>query len=212
MSMKKVVNQLIPIMGWSIYGIYRFWCSSLRYTECNRQAIESITDHGRSVVLCLWHDELFPLIYLKRQLKIIAIVSKSRDGDLLARVLQYMGLETARGSSSRGGVDALRATLKRMHDGLCACITVDGPKGPRHKAKKGAIFLAQQAKAPIVPVRIFMNQTKQFNSWDRFQLPIPFSKIRMVCGDAYYVTSSLTTQEEIRHECHKLEDCLNRLE
>lgn len=78
-----------------VYGVYRLWCSTIRYTEVNRVAIEHTTDQGLPVVLCLWHDELFPLIYLKRQLRIIALVSQSGDGELLAGVLERMGLETA---------------------------------------------------------------------------------------------------------------------
>ena len=69
-----------------VYWLYRLWCRSLRYTEINRATIENTADQGRPVVLSLWHDELFPLIYLKRQLNIIALVSQSDDGDLLAGV------------------------------------------------------------------------------------------------------------------------------
>ena len=76
-----------------VYWLYRLWCRSLRYTEINRAAIENTTDQGRPVVLSLWHDELFPLIYLKRRLNIIALVSQSDDGDLLAGVLERMGRE-----------------------------------------------------------------------------------------------------------------------
>ena len=86
-----------------VYWLYRLWCRSLRYTEINRATIENTADQGRPVVLSLWHAELFPLIYLKRPPNIIALVSQSDDGDLLAGVLERMGLETARGSSSRGG-------------------------------------------------------------------------------------------------------------
>ena len=96
-------KSLLGALSVPVYWLYRLWCRSLRYTEINRAAIENTTDQGRPVVLSLWHDELFPLIYLKRRLNIIALVSQSDDGDLLAGVLERMGLETARGSSSRGG-------------------------------------------------------------------------------------------------------------
>lgn len=95
-------KSLLGAFSAPVYWLYRLWCRSLRYTEINRAAIENTTDLGRPVVLSLWHDELFPLIYLKRRLNIIALVSQSDDGDLLAGVLERMGLETARGSSSPG--------------------------------------------------------------------------------------------------------------
>ena len=89
-------KSLLGALSAPVYWLYRLWCRSLRYTEINRAAIENTTDQGRPVVLSLWHDELFPLIYLKRRLNIIALVSQSDDGDLLAGVLERMGLETAR--------------------------------------------------------------------------------------------------------------------
>lgn len=195
-----------------VYWLYRLWCRSIQYTEINRKAIEDTADQGRSVVLCLWHDELFPLIYLKRQLRIIALVSQSGDGELLAGVLERMGLETARGSSTRGGVKALLAAARRMRqEGLCACVTVDGPRGPRHEVKEGAVFLAAQTGAPVVPIRLFMTRRKLFQSWDRFQLPLPFSRVAMVCGDAYNVTCNIRDQEQVAAACRDLEARLNNL-
>lgn len=208
---KKVAKPLYKVLEWPLYGLYSLWCRTLQYTVTNRIAVDSRTDYGLPVILCLWHDELFPLIYFKGKLKIITVVSKSNDGNVLANVIQRMGLETARGSSSRGGSDALRNVIKRINDGICACITVDGPRGPRHKVKKGAIFLAQQTNAPIVPIRIVMEKSKRVNSWDKFQLPIPFSKIHVVCGDAYYISPFLTAQEELNAQCFLLEERLNSL-
>ena len=194
------------------YLLYRLWCRSLRYTETNRATINVYTDQGRPVVLSLWHDELFPLSYLKRSLPVIALVSQSDDGDLLAGVLERMGLETARGSSSRGGVRALLAAARRIREGgMCGCVTVDGPRGPRHEVKEGVIFLAVKADAPIVPVRLFMERRKLFQSWDRFQLPLPFSRVAMVCGDAYRVECDVRDSDAVARECRRLEDALNSL-
>ncbi len=195
-----------------LYGLYRLWCASLRYTEINRRAIENTTRHGKPVVLALWHDELFPLIHLKRDLNIITVVSRSRDGDYLSGVLRGMGLETARGSSSRGGVSALLEAARRMReDGLCACITVDGPRGPRHRAKPGAVFLACRLGAPVVPIRLFMDRAATFQSWDRFQLPLPFSRVTMVCGDAWNPEADVRDAAALERECRELEQRLESL-
>ena len=205
-------KSLLGALSAPVYWLYRLWCRSLRYTEINRAAIENTTDQGRPVVLSLWHDELFPLIYLKRRLNIIALVSQSDDGDLLAGVLERMGLETARGSSSRGGVKALLAAARRMREsGICGCVTVDGPRGPRHEVKEGAIFLAARADAPIVPIRLFMERRKVFKSWDRFQLPLPFSRVSMVCADAYRVECDIRDPEAVARECRRLEEKLEAL-
>lgn len=192
--------------------LYRLWCRSIRYTEINRAAIENTTRLGKPVVLSLWHDELFPLIYLKRDLNIITVVSRSRDGDYLSGVLRGMGLETARGSSSRGGFGALLEATRRMREAnLCVCITVDGPRGPRHRVKPGAVFLARRLGAPIVPIRLFMDKAQTFPSWDRFQLPLPFSGVTMVCGEAYHPEADRGDAESLGRECLELEKRLEGL-
>ena len=95
--------------------------------------------------------------------------------------------------------------------GLCACVTVDGPRGPRHIAKEGALFLAARANAPIVPIRLFMNRRKCFASWDKFQLPYPFSKVTMVCGDAYMFQGDIHNHADLDAACRDLQHRLENL-
>ncbi len=175
-----------------LYRIYSVWCSTLRYREDGRQAVDVLWQKKIPMVFALWHDELFPLMHVKRSLEIVTVVSQSRDGEYLAGVLTRLGLYTARGSSSRGGVNALLQSAKMMRKyGLAACITVDGPRGPRHQAKEGAIFLAQHISAYIVPVRIHMSRAKVLTkSWDKFQIPLPFSKIQITYGLPYQPTAT----------------------
>lgn len=177
-------------------GLYTAWCATLRYTESGREAVDALWRERTPMVFTLWHDELFPLMHIRRDLKIVTVVSQSRDGELLARVMQRLGVRTARGSSSRGGVGALVGAARLMRrEGLCGCVTVDGPRGPRHKVKPGAIFLAQRARALIVPVRIFMDRAKVFErAWDRFQVPLPFSGVRVVYGAPYRWTEPLDAE------------------
>ena len=107
---------------------------------------------------------------------------------------------------------ALLAAARRMREsGICGCVTVDGPRGPRHEVKEGAIFLAARADAPIVPIRLFMERRKVFKSWDRFQLPLPFSRVSMVCADAYRVECDIRDPEAVARECRRLEEKLEAL-
>ena len=191
-----------------LHALVQLWCRTLRYAETNRISMEQYTQAGKPVVICLWHDEIFPLFRLKRDLRMVAMVSASRDGELLARVLRLVDVESVRGSSSRGGLRALLQAEKRMREGLSACLTVDGPRGPRHEAKKGAIFLACKAGVPLVPIRIFMDKKWRFNSWDRFQLPKPWSHVRMVCADAYRPTCDCHDVEGIERETRLLTERL----
>lgn len=166
--------------------VYRLWSLTLRYEQIDRDRVEELDDAGTKLVFCLWHDELFSALRVARKLRLAAVVSRSSDGELLARVMQKLGMMTARGSSSRGGAAALHQTIGLMQQhNRNGCVTMDGPRGPRHKIKDGAVFLAHHGKALLVPVRIFNQKAKRFNSWDKFQLPLPFSRVRICFGEPY---------------------------
>lgn len=164
------------------------------------------------MVCAIWHNELFPLVYLHRGENVVAVVSQSRDGDLLSRVLRGQGIHLARGSSSRGGVKALISTIRQiLDDHRDAVITVDGPRGPRHKVKDGAIYLAMKTGAFIVPVRIKMTRTKVFTkAWDHFQLPWPGSTC-VVCYGTPYPLKPDMTPDEIEEQREILQTRLNQL-
>lgn len=193
-----------------IHGLYRLWCGTLRIRETNRAPLDALAAVGKPMVFCLWHDELFSLMHVRRDLRIVTLVSRSRDGEYLARLLQALGLLTARGSSSRGGAPGLLQAARLMREEKYnGCLTVDGPRGPRHQAKDGAVFLAFHTPAPIVPIRLFMEKAKVFRSWDRFQLPLPFSRVDIVFGDPYPVSATELNPQELERERLELQ---NRLE
>ena len=200
---------------------YTLLCSSLRYTA-NREKIaeqdkaakakkQGLEADAVPLVICLWHDELFPLIHLQNDLDIVCIVSGSKDGAILEKLMQKLGLRTATGSSRRGGLKALLHSAKLMkNENVHACITVDGPMGPRHKAKDGAFLLAQKAGAKIQPIRLDIKTSYKLPSWDRFQIPLPFSRVDVRFGDGFFVTEELT--EEYLTQCRgRLEKELTEL-
>jgi lysophospholipid acyltransferase (LPLAT)-like uncharacterized protein len=193
-------------------GLYRLWCSTLRIRETGREAFDALETAGKPAVCSLWHDELFALMHVRRNLRIVTIVSQSNDGEYLARLLQALGLKTARGSSSRGGLKALLHTARLMREEhYNGCITVDGPRGPRHKVKPGAIILAFRTPAHVIPIRLFLHRAKKFRSWDRFQLPLPFSKVDIVFGTPYLLSAGELTEEELERERLELEGRLHAL-
>jgi hypothetical protein len=153
----------------------------------------SMEEQGQSIIFALWHDELFPLTYLHRNEGVVAVVSSSKDGEILARVMERLGFGTVRGSSSRKGLKALLAALKEVRTkGRHVVLTVDGPRGPRHQAKPGAVFLASKAGVPILPVRVRISRAKIFEkAWDRFQLPLPFARCEAIYGEPYQVPEKL---------------------
>ena len=195
-----------------VSALYRLWCSTFRIRETGREALDALDATGKPAVYCLWHDELFALMHVRRNLRIVTIVSQSNDGEYLARLLQALGLKTARGSSSKGGLKALLHTARLMRqENYNGCITVDGPRGPRHKVKPGAIILAFRTPAHVIPIRLFPHRAKKFHSWDRFQLPLPFSKVDIVFGAPYLLSADELTERELEREHLELERRLQAL-
>ena len=191
-----------------VTGLYRAWLSTLRYEQIGRDKI--VQEHP--AIACLWHDELFSCVAMKQNMRYMALISPSRDGDYLSAVMKGFGFHVVRGSSSRGGSGALHELIDGLRNGGYGIgITVDGPRGPRHKVKPGALWLSMQSGRPIVPVRTFYSRAKIFSSWDRFQLPLPFSRMCTVYGDPWYPAIDPQNPSSLRQACRELETRLNTL-
>ncbi|MGE4553426.1 MAG: lysophospholipid acyltransferase family protein [Desulfovibrionaceae bacterium] len=168
-------------------ALFRLWGRSLRYDDAGQWAkVQAMRATGRPCCLALWHSELFALTAwgMRKTEPFITVVSQSRDGEFIARILERLGHATARGSSTRGGVRALLTVKRRMErEGRIGIFTVDGPRGPRHEVKDGILFAAQRAGAAIFPVRAFPAGKWVFaKSWDRFEAPYPFTRCAVRVG------------------------------
>lgn len=143
-------------------------------------------DRGEKVLLCAWHQQFFAAIrpFRKyRKFKPSLMISKSSDGDIVAGVANKCGWQVARGSSSRGGKEALRCMIDQLKRSGLAAHIVDGPRGPAGKIKAGVIQLAHATDAIIVPFYVRADRAWYFNSWDQFLLPKPFAKVTVSFGD-----------------------------
>ena len=195
-----------------ISGIYKLWCRTLRYTQVNRGPSDALDADGKLMVFALWHDEVFAFPFIRGKWRIFSIVSRSNDGEFVARLLKGQNITPLRGSSSRGGLAALLRGVKLMlQEKLHACITIDGPRGPRHEVKDGVLYLAHRADAHIVPMRAYYHTAKTFGSWDKFQLPLPFSRVRVVFGEPYKMAEGELTEESLARERRLLKDKLDEL-
>ena len=159
--------------------LLRLWLASLRVTSSTPKFDDA---EGPSVII-LWHDRLFvsPLIaqrYFNRP--VTALISTSKDGAWLVAFYQLMGLRAVRGSSNRRGTAALVALTRAVRAGSHAGVTPDGPKGPRHVFKAGAVALAKLTGRPFVLLGINYRSCWRLRSWDRFALPRPFSRVNLV--------------------------------
>ncbi len=209
---RRIKRALTPFLIFPLYCIYKLITKTLKYTEYGREELDALNQRGDISVISLWHDELFPLMALQKNLDIVTVVSPSVDGSFLADTLEKLGLRTVRGSSTRQGMKALLQAVKLMRDEkVHACVTLDGPLGPRHKAKEGALFLAHRSKAYVQPVRIIMHNHYTFNTWDKFQLPKPFSKVSVHFAKPYLIEAEELNQEVLEREKYKLEQTLEQL-
>ncbi len=131
--------------------------------------------HGR--IFPFWHRCVLPATFLFRDRNLAVMTSRSTDGEYIARVIQKFGFLAIRGSSSRGGSQALLEMRTLLHNNGTAVFTIDGPRGPRYVAKRGPILLASMTGAPIIPFYVAVQNAWVLNSWDRFVIPKPFSRI-----------------------------------
>jgi hypothetical protein len=165
---------------------------------------------GEKLIFALWHNRLALSAMMYRRYvrrfapdrRLAGMVSASRDGGLLARVLEYFSIEPVRGSSSRRGPQALRELVSQAERGCDLAITPDGPRGPRYQVQEGVIATAQLTGRPIVPVSYYLNWKFQPKSWDRFQVPLPFARCEVTIGRALRVPreASSAEREELRKQ------------
>jgi lysophospholipid acyltransferase (LPLAT)-like uncharacterized protein len=135
-----------------------------------------------------WHGGLVPVAYRFRDLGIAVAVSRSRDGDFAAALLEGLGYrEPPRGSSSTAGAIALRGLLKRQRAGDTVGMVTDGPRGPAHVSKPGIIGLARLSGTPIVPIGVAARPALRLGSWDRMLLPLPFAAVAFHFGSPIFV-------------------------
>jgi lysophospholipid acyltransferase (LPLAT)-like uncharacterized protein len=172
-----------------IVGLIRLVSSTMRYRLEDRSGFFDGTLREQ-FIFAIWHNRLALSLMLyrrfilrrQRQRRLAAMVSASRDGGLLAGVLELFGVEPVRGSSSRRGPQALREMVSWGQAGFDLAITPDGPRGPCYHVQEGVISTAQLTGLVILPVSYHLNWKLRPKSWDRFQIPLPFARCDVVVG------------------------------
>ena len=168
-----------------IYYFINIYCMTFRMHIKNDAKWKALIDNGNSILLCGWHQQFFSVIRIfgKYQKYTPALmISQSKDGDLIAGVAKKSGWYAARGSSSKGGISAMNLIIEHLNRFKLAGHIVDGPTGPMGKVKSGLINIAQKSNAIVVPFYVIAKNAWHFNSWDRFMLPKPFSKVTLSFG------------------------------
>lgn len=172
--------------------------------------VRSLLDSKRFIG-AIWHSRILGILYRYKGWNVLALVSRSEDGEVIAQTLLRQGHEPVRGSTSRGGLRALSRLIKILKKSpRTAVIIPDGPRGPRFKVQPGVVLLAAKTGYPILPATYSARRVKIFSSWDRFMLPLPFNRCRIVFGSPIHVPANAdpATLERRRAE---LETELNRI-
>jgi hypothetical protein len=192
------------LMCSSIRGV----AATLRFRLDDRSGFFAGHAPPEPVIFCIWHNRLALCLILYRRYvrrfqperQMAAMVSASKDGAFLARILELFDVQPVRGSTSRRGPQALRELMTWGEQGFDLAITPDGPRGPRYVVQEGVVSVAQLTGLPIVPVSYHLNWKKPLRSWDRFQVPLPFARCSIRVGDLLRVPreSGDTDREALR--------------
>lgn len=210
----------MKITGWRArwlialgFRLLQIWARTLRYEIEDRSNLIG-TPVTENYIGSLWHNRLLLISYvLKRFMPHrpgAGLISASRDGDLVADLTQRFGFDVVRGSSSRLGTSGLLELTNVLASGRDVLITPDGPRGPAYELGPGIVFLAQKSGAAVVPVSMEYSSCWRVKSWDRFVLPRPFAKVRVIFGPLHRVALT-TTDAEFEAERLRLQDAMMAL-
>jgi hypothetical protein len=212
MSLKKSKQGVLRFLGdHFLYYAITVLCKSLKIIKHNYQIIENLNSKNQNYVLAFWHGTMLLPWYLHGTPNFAALTSKSKDGDLLAKILKKWKYQVVRGSSSTGGDVALGIMVDYARNKYSIAITPDGPRGPRHKFKAGAVVTAKKTKIPLVLAGVGIKQKKILSNWDKFEIPYFFTTANVIYSEPIYVDSDLT-YEETSAVISKCDEELNKLQ
>jgi lysophospholipid acyltransferase (LPLAT)-like uncharacterized protein len=182
-----LINALGHTLRWRVEGLEHF---------------HAIQASGHQPVMAFWHGRILPATFYFRRRGIVVITSENFDGEWIARIIESFGYGTARGSTSRGAIRALHQLVRDMRVGKPAGFTLDGPRGPARVAQPGAIWLARQSGNPLLPFHLEASSHWTTRSWDRTQIPKPFSTVAIAMGEPLTVPRDLPDDrlDEIRQD------------
>ena len=195
---------IIRLTGLFAYVALKLIGMTLRFQVTNPEYEEEIISAGKQPIYTFWHDRMLAGTYFFRGRGIVVLSSQSFDSEYTARCIQRFGYGIVKGSSTRGAVQGLVGLIRVMKKGAPAGFTVDGPKGPRHIAKAGPVLLAKKTGNPILPFVVECRSFWRLRSWDRLQIPKPFSRANIILSTPIFVGADA--------EDHELEEIRSRLQ
>jgi lysophospholipid acyltransferase (LPLAT)-like uncharacterized protein len=206
--LKRLQAAAIAAIGYPLINVLGH---TLRWRTDGLDHLDAIRAAGRQPVMAFWHGRILPATFYFRRRGIVVITSDNFDGEWIARIIERFGYGTARGSTSRGARRALLQLVREMERGHAAGFTLDGPRGPAQVAQAGAIWLAGATGNPVLPFHLEASRHWSLKSWDRTQIPKPFSTVALVMGAPMSVPAG-AGDADIEHWRVELEGRLRALE
>jgi lysophospholipid acyltransferase (LPLAT)-like uncharacterized protein len=201
----------VPILGSAAITLVRLTGPTLRYDISGVQNIERARAGGRRCIFAFWHRGLIPLSWWARGKKIAILSGTNFDAQWAAYVTLGLGLRRVLGSSSRGGLRGIVAMARSMDEGYDAAFTADGPRGPRYVAKPGPVLLARRTGCPIICVHAYCASARTIEkAWDLFQIPYPFSRVRLLFSPPIEVPQGADS-ETINRKHAEMQSLLERV-
>jgi len=204
---KRIVEAVAPSLA---YWYLRLLQATTRRSYRNQEALARAREIGGAYIMAFWHSRLLLMRFGYPDSNAVVLQSQHRDSRMLARVMSRFDTGQVWGSTTRGGISAVREVLRRIKAGKDIAIAPDGPRGPRRRAQIGTITIARLAGKAIVPMAYSARPSARLRSWDRQLVPYPFSRATYAYGEPIVVPRRAGAEEEERIRL-TLEQELNRL-
>jgi lysophospholipid acyltransferase (LPLAT)-like uncharacterized protein len=206
MNYRRYKQDILRVFGLVVLSqVVDLLCRSLKVSFKNKEVIDNLEGQNKNFILAFWHGQMLLAWYLHRNKNFTALISKSKDGDLLEKILKHWKYNVIRGSSSKGGDVALGIMVDYARNNESVVITPDGPRGPVNRMKAGAIITAKRSKTPLILLGVGYNKKRVLKSWDKFEIPKLFSTANAVYSNPVYINSDLSFADtsEIINNCEQ---------
>jgi len=201
----------IPIIAAVVYSVIRILGPTLRFEVLGRTNVERIWAKQQPCIWAFWHRCIIPIAWYGRNRGIVIMNTTAFDGQWTRKVIEWLGFDTAQGSSSRGGLRGLAVMAQRIKEGLDCGFTIDGPRGPRYVAKVGPVLLARMTGAPIMVFHIGVDRGRTFEkTWDHFCLPSLFARAILIGAPPIHVPQD-ADPEMIKAKHEEMQKALERV-
>ena len=195
-----ILLRLIPPLAALLIKLLMFSCRVVR-VEGKERGREALGRSGGRAVYATWHQRMSYHFHYFGSRHLTIMISQSRDGEYATRVAKWLGFKNVRGSSTRGGPDALKELIQELKKGEIGGMLADGPLGPPRVAKIGSVIMARDAEVPLICVLWGADRCWIFNSWDRYLVPKPFARIVIYYAEPIWVPNSAEGEELEKHRC-----------